>query len=111
MVIEKIKLRNIADLSIHLVYKVHCCYFEKSIYKILTHLNLLIIHSRENVKRFRWEHCFVHTINTNRSGINNRVSPRRPQSFRYQRLPVDDCSPGRGGIAQDGEMDRCRESY
>ena len=45
--------------------------------------------------------------------------PGRPLSFRYQRRPVDDCSPGRGGMAQDGgtrgetfhcEMDRCRES-
>ena len=25
------------------------------------------------------------------------------QSFRYQRRPMDDCSPGRGGIAKDGE--------
>ena len=24
------------------------------------------------------------------------VSPGRPQSFRYQRRPVDDCGPGRG---------------
>ena len=47
------------------------------------------------------------------------VFPGRPQSFRHQRLAVDDCSPGRGGMAQDGgtrggtfhgEMDRCRES-
>ena len=47
------------------------------------------------------------------------VFPGRPQSFRHQRRPVNDCSPGRGGIAQDegtrgrtfrGEMDRCRES-
>ena len=43
----------------------------------------------------------------------------RPQSFRHQRRPVDDCSPGRGGMAQNGgtrggtfhgEMVRCRES-
>ena len=43
----------------------------------------------------------------------------RPQSFRHQRRPVDDCSPGRGGMAQNGgtrggtfhgEMDRCRKS-
>ena len=43
----------------------------------------------------------------------------RPQSFRHQRRPVDDCSPGRGGMAQNGgtrggtfhgEIDRCRES-
>ena len=43
----------------------------------------------------------------------------RPQSFRYQRRPVDDRSPGPGGMVQDGEtrggtfngeMDRCRES-
>ena len=40
------------------------------------------------------------------------------KSVRYQRRPVDDCSPGRGGMGQDGgtrsgmfhgEMDRCRE--
>ena len=30
------------------------------------------------------------------------VFPGRPQSFRYQRRPVDDCSPGRGGMAQNG---------
>ena len=45
--------------------------------------------------------------------------PGRPQSFRHQRLPVDDWSPGRGEMAQDGgirggtfhgEMDRHRES-
>ena len=44
----------------------------------------------------------------------------RPQSFRHQRRPVvDDCSPGRGGMAQDGgtrggtfhdEIDRCSET-
>ena len=43
----------------------------------------------------------------------------RLQSFRYQRRPVDDCSPGRGGMAQvgatrggmfHGEMGRCREA-
>ena len=47
------------------------------------------------------------------------VSPGRPQSFRYQRRQVNDCSPGRGGVAQDGgtrggtfhgEIDRCGES-
>ena len=47
------------------------------------------------------------------------VSSGRPQSFRYQRQPVDDCSAGSGVMAQDGrtiggtlhgEMDRCRES-
>ena len=47
------------------------------------------------------------------------VFPGRPQSFRHQRRPVDDCSPERGGMAQNGgtrgrifhsEMDRCRES-
>ena len=31
----------------------------------------------------------------------NGVFPGCPQSFRYQRRPVDECSPGRGGIAQD----------
>ena len=45
------------------------------------------------------------------------VSPGRSQSFQHQRRPVDDCSPGRGGMAQNGrtrggtfhgEMDRCR---
>ena len=32
------------------------------------------------------------------------VFPGRTQSFRHQRRPVsvDDCSPGRGGTAQDG---------
>ena len=30
----------------------------------------------------------------------DRVPPGRPQSFRYR--PVDGCSPGRGGMAQDG---------
>ena len=47
------------------------------------------------------------------------VFPGRPQTFRHQRRPVDDCSPGRGGMAQNGgkggatfhdEMCRCRES-
>ena len=47
------------------------------------------------------------------------VSPERPQSFRYQRRPVDDCSPGRGGVTQEGgargetfhgEMGRWREN-
>ena len=49
------------------------------------------------------------------------LSSGRPQSFRYQRRPVDNyCSPGRAGLTQDGgtrgatfhaEMDRCcRES-
>ena len=47
------------------------------------------------------------------------VFPGRSQSFRHQRRPVDDCSPERGGIAQNGrtrggtfhgEMDRCREN-
>ena len=45
--------------------------------------------------------------------------PGPPQSFRYRRRPMADCSPGRGGMAQDdrtmggafhGEIDRCRES-
>ena len=52
----------------------------------------------------------------------NGVFPGRPQSFRHQRRPVNDCinsSPRRGGMAQDGgtrggtfngEMDLCRES-
>ena len=47
------------------------------------------------------------------------VFPGRPQSFRHQRRPVDDCSPGRGGMVQNGgtkgrtfhsEIDRYRES-
>ena len=47
------------------------------------------------------------------------VFPGPPQSFRHPRRPVDDGSPGRKGMAQDGgtrggtfhgEMDRCRES-
>ena len=29
--------------------------------------------------------------------------PGRPHSFRHQRRPVDDCSPGRGGMAQNGK--------
>ena len=46
------------------------------------------------------------------------VFPGRPQSFRHQRRPVDDCSPGRGEMAQNGrtrggtfhgKMDRCRK--
>ena len=49
----------------------------------------------------------------------NRMFPGRPQSFRHQRRPVDGCSPGRGGLAQNsgtrggtfhGEMDCCKES-
>ena len=56
-------------------------------------------------------------------GARKRVdgaSPGRPQSFRHRHRPVDDCSPGRGGKAQDGgtrrggtfhgEMNRCRKS-
>ena len=40
------------------------------------------------------------------------------QSFRHQRRPVDDCSPGRGGMAQNGrtrggtfhgKMDCCKK--
>ena len=51
--------------------------------------------------------------------IADGVFPGRPQSFRHQRRPADDCSPGRGEMAQNGgtrggtfhgEMDRCRES-
>ena len=57
-----------------------------------------------------------------RGGPGKRVDgmfPGRPQSFRHQRRPVNDCSPGRGVMAQNGrtrgglfhdEMDRCRES-
>ena len=30
------------------------------------------------------------------------VFPRRSQSFRHQRRPVDNCSLGRGGMAQNG---------
>ena len=56
------------------------------------------------------------------SGARKKVDgvfPRRSQSFRHQRRPVDDCSPGRGRMAQNdrtrgrtfrGEMDRCREN-
>ena len=52
-------------------------------------------------------------------GRENSVFSGRPQSFWYQCRPVDDCSPGRGGMAQDGgkrggtfhsKMDHCRES-
>ena len=51
--------------------------------------------------------------------IVDRLFPGRPQSFRHQRRPVDDCSPGRGGMAQNGrtrggtfhgKMDRCRNN-
>ena len=51
--------------------------------------------------------------------IVDGVFPGRSQSFRHQRRPVDDCSPERGEMAQDGgirngtshgEMGRCRES-
>ena len=47
------------------------------------------------------------------------VFPGRSQSFRDRRRSVDDCSPGRRGMAQDGgtrggmfrgESDRCIES-
>ena len=47
------------------------------------------------------------------------VFPGRPQSFPHQRRPVDDCSQGRGGMAQNGrirggtfhgKMDRCRRN-
>ena len=50
-----------------------------------------------------------------RGKIVDGVFPGRPQSFRNQRRPLDDCNPGRGEIAQDGvsrggafhgEMDR-----
>ena len=59
-----------------------------------------------------------------RGGVGKRVDmvfPGRPQNIRHHRRPVvvvDDCSPGRGGMVQDGgtrggtshgEMDRCRE--
>ena len=49
----------------------------------------------------------------------DRVFPGRPQSFWHQRRPVDDCSPERRRMAQNGrtrgrtflgDMDRCRES-
>ena len=49
----------------------------------------------------------------------DRVFPGRPQSFRHQRRPVNDCRPGRGGMVQNGgtrggtfhgEIDRCRGS-
>ena len=45
--------------------------------------------------------------------------PGRPQNSRHQHRSVDDCSPGRGRMAQNGrtgggiiygEIDRCRES-
>ena len=57
-----------------------------------------------------------------RGGAGKRlggVFPGRPQSFRHQRRPVDDCHPGQGEMAQGGgtrggtfhgEMDHCRES-
>ena len=36
------------------------------------------------------------------------VFPGRLQSFRHQRRPVDDCTPGQGGMAQNG---RTRAEY
>ena len=57
-----------------------------------------------------------------RGGAWNRVDgvfPGRPQSFRHQHRPVDDCSPGRRGMAHvgetrggafHGEMDHYRDS-
>ena len=36
--------------------------------------------------------------------IVDGVSPGRPQSFWYQRRPVNVCNRGRGGIAQDGRV-------
>ena len=60
-----------------------------------------------------------------RGGACKRVDgvfPERPQSFRHQRRPMDDCSLGREGMAQDGgtrsgtmggtfhgEIDHCRK--
>ena len=47
------------------------------------------------------------------------VFPKPPESLRHQRRPVEDCSPGQGGMAQNGgtcggtfhgEIDRCIES-
>ena len=32
------------------------------------------------------------------------VFPGRSQSFRHQRRPVDDCSPGQGGMARTAEQ-------
>ena len=64
---------------------------------------------------------FVRRIGGGR-GLRGRAGKRvdalrgRPQSFRHQRRPVDDCSPGQAEIAQDGgtrggtfhdEMDHC----
>ena len=49
----------------------------------------------------------------------DEVFPGRSQSFRHQRRPMDDCSPGRGGMAQNsgtrgatfhGKIDRCRKN-
>ena len=49
----------------------------------------------------------------------DRLNSHRPQSFRHQRRPVNNCVPGRGGMAQNGgkgggtfhgEMNRCRGS-
>ena len=36
----------------------------------------------------------------------NGVFPGRPQSFRHQRRPVDDCSPGRRGMENGGTRGR-----
>ena len=57
-----------------------------------------------------------------RRGTGKRVDGMflgQPQNFRYQRRPVDDCSPGQGGMAQgggtrggafQGEMGCCRKT-
>ena len=56
-----------------------------------------------------------------RKNLLSRIRLNDPlnQSFWHQRRPVDDCSPGRGGMAQNGRtrggtfhggMDRCREN-
>ena len=51
--------------------------------------------------------------------IVDKVFPGRPTSVRHQRRPVDECSPGRGGMAKKGEtrvgtfhaeMDRSKDS-
>ena len=51
-----------------------------------------------DVRRNGWERRLY-------GGAGKRVDgvfPGRPQSFRHQRRPVDGCSPGRGGMAQNG---------
>ena len=61
----------------------------------------------------------AHGLRGGKEKIVDGMSPARPHSFRYQRRSVNNCNPGRGGMAQDGgtkggtfhgEMGRCRKA-